>query len=176
MTELEQYPLGIDYSRQMRWDENKVFRSYPDYSAFNATQFINFLTESWQDPPWEPMDIEFKRENWAVYIWVEEQALLASRFYTLVQQWKKETAHYSVIARRYQHEAYKKILRLGSAAVPYILEELRRNPDRWFSALVKLTGANPAEHAKTFYEAVDKWIAWGIQNHHLKDATFKLSP
>lgn len=178
MTELEQYPIGLNYSRQTRWDENKVFISYTAHGDLDAaSQLLNLLTKSWQQTDLEPTDVDFFNPgDWALSIRFEEQVLLALRFQDLVQQWKKETAHYSVIARRYQNDAYKRILKLGSNAVPLILEELRRNPDRWFSALVKLTGANPAEHARTFYEAVDKWTAWGIQHHHIKDATFKSPP
>jgi hypothetical protein len=167
--ELEQYPTGIDYSRQTGWDENNVFLSYGHGDLNAESQLLNVITKSWQKLYLDPMDTDFfNPENWEIGTRIEEQFLLASRFHDLVQRWKKETGHYSVVARRYQNDSYKKILDLKSDAVPLILEELRRDPDRWFSALVKLTGENPAEHAKTFYEAVDKWIAWGIQHKHLQ--------
>src|ERR1039458_5976927 len=87
---------------------------------------------------------------------------LAEKFYLLANQWKRETGHFSVIARRYENPAYKVILDMRESAIPLILNELKRNPDRWFSALEKLTGENPAKDAVNFYEAVDRWVAWGI--------------
>jgi hypothetical protein len=93
--------------------------------------------------------------------------VLAERFFSLVNKWKNETGHFSVIARRYENPAYKAILEMKSPAIPLILNELKRNPDRWFSALEKLTGANPAKDAVNFYEAVDQWVAWGIANEYI---------
>ena len=173
MIDLQQYPVGIDYSRPMRWDQNDVFLWYSDYEELNAAfQPIELSKLAYV----EPMDTDFfSQEDWVLAVRFEEQLLLALRFNALVQRWKEDTAHYSVVARRFQHESYKQILELGPDVVPFILEELRQNPDRWFSALAQLTGANPAEHAKTFYEAVDRWIAWGIQNDYLKDVAFKPS-
>ncbi len=83
-------------------------------------------------------------------------------FKNLVKRWRRDTSDYSVMARRYAHPAYKAILDMKEKAVPLILNELRQNPDRWFDALERLTNQNPAKSAKTFYEAVDIWIAWGI--------------
>ncbi len=83
-------------------------------------------------------------------------------FAGLVKKWKDETSDYSVNARRYEHSSYRAILDLGTEVVPEILKELRRDPDRWFHALEKLTHVNPASRAETFYEAVDIWIAWGV--------------
>lgn len=95
---------------------------------------------------------------------------LRSRFLGLAKRWKRETGDYSIIGRRYAHSAYKAILNLGIEVVPEILIELRRDPDRWFGALEHLTKQNPAKSAKTFYEAVDRWIAWGISEGYLRDS------
>ena len=94
MTELEQYPVGIDYSRQTRWAENNVFLSYTGHDDLNAaSQLLSLLTKSWQEPYLQPMDIDFfDPENWEIGIRIEEQLLLASRFHALVQLRKKETA------------------------------------------------------------------------------------
>lgn len=84
-----------------------------------------------------------------------------AKFRKLAQQWKSETGHFSVVGKRYKHPAYKAIIDIGSAAVPLILEEMRREPDRWFDALERITKTNPAANSKTFYEAIDDWISWG---------------
>lgn len=91
----------------------------------------------------------------------------AEKFYSLANRWRRETGHFSVIARRYESPAYKAILDMREAAIPLILNQLKRDPDRWFSALEKLTGENPTKDAVNFYEAVDRWVAWGIANEYI---------
>ena len=93
------------------------------------------------------------------------------KFKRLVKQWKSETGHLSVIQKRYKHEAYKAILAMKKQAIPLILEELKRDPDRWFDALEHLTAEDPAANADTFYEAVDKWIAWGVAHEYIECVT-----
>ena len=93
--------------------------------------------------------------------------VLAEKFYSLATQWKRETGRFSIIAMRYDNPAYKAILDMRELAIPLILNELKRNPDRWFAALEKLTGENPAKDAVNFYEAVDRWVAWGIANEYI---------
>jgi len=83
------------------------------------------------------------------------------RFHALAAEWQTETGHYSILARRYAHPAYKKILDMGEGAVPLILHELAKRPDRWFEALSALTYENPARDAATFDEGVRAWLAWG---------------
>jgi hypothetical protein len=88
-------------------------------------------------------------------------------FRGLADKWKRETGDFSVISRRYNHRSYRAILEMGASVIPLILKDLRRDPDRWFHALEFLTKKNPAKGASTFYEAVDRWIAWGISEGHI---------
>jgi hypothetical protein len=85
----------------------------------------------------------------------------------LAANWKQETKHLSVLAQRYKHPAYIAILNMGRSVVPFMLKELQRNPDRWFDALERLTGANPAKEATTFDEALERWLAWGRSNNYI---------
>lgn len=82
-------------------------------------------------------------------------------FRGLAETWRRETAHCSVLARRYAHPSYALILRMGDVVVPLILKELQLEPDRWFDALERLTKVNPAQAASTFEEGVKLWITWG---------------
>jgi len=97
-----------------------------------------------------------------------DEFALEKIFTRLAKTWKKETGHFSLISKRYQHPAYKSILEMKDDAIPLILNELRRDPDRWFSALQELTGQNAAEGAQNFYEAVDRWVAWGTSHGYIK--------
>jgi hypothetical protein len=85
----------------------------------------------------------------------------------LAEGWRRETGDCSVLSRRYKHPYYVAILEMGGAIVPLILRELKRQPERWFDALERLTGENPAKGAVTFDEGVRRWIAWGIAKKYI---------
>jgi hypothetical protein len=86
-------------------------------------------------------------------------------FKKLAKQWRRDTGGMSVLSRVYEDENYKQILAMGPVVVPYIIQELKENPTRWFNALHTLTGENPAKDAKTFNEACQAWIEWGKKKH-----------
>ncbi len=88
-----------------------------------------------------------------------------TRFHILVERWKQETAHHSNIAKRDLHPAYQEIIGMGERAIPFLLAELRREPDDWFWALHAITGANPvpAESRGNLPAMAEAWIQWGIE-------------
>jgi hypothetical protein len=92
------------------------------------------------------------------------------QFQYLAEQWRKDTGHYSILARRYSHPAYRTIIAMGDSVVPLILRELARRPDRWFDALSTLTGENPGQGARTFDEGVQAWLRWGRERALFHDA------
>ena len=65
-------------------------------------------------------------------------------FQALADQWWRETAHFSYLPRKYQHVAYRKILAMGTRAVPLILRRLKEEGGWWFEALAAITMENPA--------------------------------
>jgi len=81
-----------------------------------------------------------------------------------VDQWRSETWYKSSISRRVSHPAYLKIIGLGPKAVPWILQELRQEPDYWFAALEAITRENPSPNATSFPELRDAWLRWGEVN------------
>jgi hypothetical protein len=50
-------------------------------------------------------------------------------FKALVKQWRQEIGPTSTATRMAQQPAYQQIIRLGKAAVPFILAELEKEPD-----------------------------------------------
>jgi hypothetical protein len=88
----------------------------------------------------------------------------ASRFQTLVQQWKKETGHLSDISKKALHPAYQQIIGVGKAVLPLLLTELRREPDDWFWALHAITGAKPVppEGRDNLKDMARAWLQWGL--------------
>ena len=113
-----------------------------------------------------------QRGPWVAY--VRELHLKRSRcsqpktdfetFRDLVDQWRSETWYKSSISRRVSHPAYLKIIGLGPKAVPWILQELRQEPDYWFAALEAITRENPSPNATSFPELRDAWLRWGEVN------------
>jgi len=88
-------------------------------------------------------------------------------FLSRSRKWKAETSHLSYIAQRINHPEYRKILSMGTTAVPYILEELERDTDHWFHALALLTGENPIprDFKGTVKDAARLWIRWGRERY-----------
>jgi hypothetical protein len=86
---------------------------------------------------------------------------LEDEFRVLVERWKAETVHSSLVQTQVQHPAYQRIIGMGQQAVPLILDEMRRRPDHWFWALHAITGEQPASPGATFGEAAEAWLAWG---------------
>jgi hypothetical protein len=125
-----------------------------------AQDFIEQIEHLEQLKDWSIFRLNASRS----FVLINEDEVI---FRGLASNWKRATGHFSVLSRRYRHPSYRAILNMGQSVVPFILRELRREPDRWFDALERLTGANPAKGATNFYEAVDCWIAWGVANRYL---------
>lgn len=89
---------------------------------------------------------------------------LRREFKALAQTWQQETDDCSITSMRYSHPAFLRILTMGSAVVPWILEELKEKPDWWFEALKAVTGEDPTIPQQTFDEAISAWLAWGKIN------------
>lgn len=88
---------------------------------------------------------------------------LKRQFTALAEQWHDETGHMSSAISFTQHPAYLRIIGMGPAVVPFILEDLQRTRAHWFTALRLITGANPIrpEDKGNVQRLADAWIAWG---------------
>ena len=98
-----------------------------------------------------------------------EKEELETIFNGLAKKWRDETRWSSMTMRRYAHPSYQAILVLGGKepreVTKLILRQMQKNPDMWFEALRRLNNQkdDPAKNAKTFEEATDSWLAWGIK-------------
>ena len=91
-------------------------------------------------------------------------------FQELARRWRKETSHLSIASRMAAHPAYREIINMGWAAVPFLMAELRRKPDHWFIALEEITGENPVppECEGKVKKMADAWISWGEEKGIVK--------
>jgi hypothetical protein len=88
---------------------------------------------------------------------------VAARFRRLADRWKHESRYLSNPAQMALLPAYQRIIGMGPAAVPLILEDLRREPNQWFWALEAITEENPVppEAAGHVRRMADAWLTWG---------------
>ena len=88
---------------------------------------------------------------------------LERSFRELAEVWSEETRFLSSVPDRIMHPAYQRIIGLGPAVVPLLLQDLERQPTHWFWALKAITGEDPVapEHAGAVQKMADAWIDWG---------------
>jgi hypothetical protein len=84
-------------------------------------------------------------------------------FRKLADQWRAETAYHSFAHQYALHPAYQRIIGMGPAVVPLILEELRRAHGQWFWALRAITGVDPVpdEEKGDVRKSEAAWVTWG---------------
>jgi len=97
----------------------------------------------------------------------ESTRTLCEEFHELSSMWRRETGHLSSVERKVLHHAYQRIIGMGRAAVPLVLQELRARGGLWFWALHHMTGEDPAERSTTIAETRSAWLAWGCRKGYL---------
>ena len=86
-------------------------------------------------------------------------------FRRLVAQWRDEPAHLSLVIKKVMHPAYQRIIGLGPAAIPLLLQELQRSPGHWTWALRAITGEDPTNPEDSITQAAQAWVQWGQKQH-----------
>ncbi len=91
---------------------------------------------------------------------------LRSRFQRLAAEWKEQSRYLSNTAQMAMLKPYQRIIGMGEPAVPFILEELQREPNQWFWALEVITEDNPVppDAAGNVRLMAQAWIEWGKRN------------
>ena len=88
---------------------------------------------------------------------------IRNRFQRLAGQWKEQSRYLSNTAQIAMLPSYQRIIGMGEAVVPLILEDLQREPDQWFWALEAITEENPIppDVAGRTTMMAAAWIQWG---------------
>jgi len=114
------------------------------------------------------------------YIWRERTASganvkpsseadsLRSEFADLAEQWRRDTQHLSHISKKVAHPAYLRIIGMGEAVVPLLLEALRDRPAYWFAALKSTANVDPVPVGANPSEAREAWLTWGTTKGLIK--------
>ena len=95
-----------------------------------------------------------------------------AEFDRLADSWERETGHLSNPYHREQHPAYRQIVALGPAAVPWLLERLAQRRDHWFMPLESITGMRPAPIPApgqgTVGALTEGWLRWGREQGYVR--------
>lgn len=85
------------------------------------------------------------------------------KFKTNKIQWTRETKYFSSVEKIAMHPAYQRIIGMGMDAVPFILQELSREPKQWFWALKAITNVDPVpvEDRGRVKRMAKAWVKWG---------------
>ena len=90
-----------------------------------------------------------------------ETERLRSEFTALAEQWRCETQHLSQVSKKVIHPNYLRIVGMGEAVVPLLLEALRDRPAHWFVALRSITNQDPVPLGANPAQAREAWLSWG---------------
>jgi hypothetical protein len=89
---------------------------------------------------------------------------VAARYRQYADIWYEDTQLTSSLQDKVLHPAYLRIIGMGTAAVPFILRDLRDRPAQWFVALASITDDDPVRLGDSFVVATKKWLRWGSQH------------
>lgn len=94
---------------------------------------------------------------------------IADQFNELADDWEASTRVMSSIHQICMNRSYQRIIGMGPAAVPLILDRMAHHPGHWFWALQAITGEDPVapEHQGDMAAMTADWVAWGRRRHVL---------
>ena len=97
---------------------------------------------------------------------IHNQLEVAAQFEAYYKQWKAETVFESNGRKILENAHYQKIINMGEAVVPLILEKYIQANDHWSYALRNITGIslNEATHQGDLEAIRTDWIEWGVKN------------
>lgn len=94
-----------------------------------------------------------------------DQEDLRQRFEKYADEWRAQTAHFSVLSQRIMHPSYQRIIGLGPDVLPLIIKRLLTRPDHWFWALRSIAGEDEdpvrREDVGKFAVMRAAWLHWG---------------
>jgi hypothetical protein len=98
---------------------------------------------------------------------VDDEPTVEQLFESLAAEWRKDTKYMSSLSKMSMHHAYQRIIGLGMAAVPLILQDLEETGDHWLWALHAITGKDPAAADDNMDAAISAWLEWGRHEGHI---------
>jgi hypothetical protein len=91
-----------------------------------------------------------------------QQKTERQRFNELSAKWKKATWHFSLERQQVSHRTFHKILVMGDPAIPFILEDIQKEPIQgWFYALELLSDEDHQTGELSLDDLIKYWVKWG---------------
>lgn len=99
----------------------------------------------------------------------QHDSLSEDEFQELAKRWKAEERFTSLSSQVAVNPAYLRIIAMGKQALPFIFEDLAKQPDLWFAALRAITGEDPVpEESKGDMErSASLWLEWGRKRNYI---------
>jgi hypothetical protein len=82
-------------------------------------------------------------------------------FEALSRRWQRDTKHLSLTSKKITHPDFLRIIGMGEAVIPLLLESLRDRPAHWFAALGATANINPVPEDANPSQAREAWLSWG---------------
>lgn len=91
---------------------------------------------------------------------------IEQRFRRLEALWREETGHLSSSSKIIGHSAFREIIRMGTAVVPFMLRDLEQQPRLWVWVLPEITGEDPVPVADRgdIGKMTVAWLRW-VKEH-----------
>ncbi|MGL4499235.1 MAG: hypothetical protein ACRCU2_09250, partial [Planktothrix sp.] len=177
----EQYStsMTINFKNQEVYQKNLVFLNFclllntlpPEVMEMAISQLSQLVKDYVGGPVTPPSLTQVNQKSskpWSVVtvstgFKVKQPTQVSEReiFERLKLEWKEATEMLSSITKKIKHPAYQEIIAMGEKVLPWILEELQREPSHWFSALSAIAKVDPVSADDNFEQAVEAWLKWG---------------
>jgi hypothetical protein len=85
----------------------------------------------------------------------------------LLATWREQTGFLSSSTALVSHPAYRELISIGPAALPFLFRDMEQTLDgQLSSALVAITGAQPvpSEDGGKIKNVAERWLAWARNN------------
>ena len=94
---------------------------------------------------------------------------LSKKFERLAATWTYNNSLISSVDKMVLLPEYQEIIGMGKAVVPFILKELKKEPNYWFWALKAITRDDPVkpEDRGNLQKMSDAWIQWGAEKGYI---------
>lgn len=91
---------------------------------------------------------------------------MEERFRRLEARWRAETGHLSSSSKIIGHPAFRDIIHMGQAVIPFMLRDLEQQPRLWVWALPEITGADPVPVADRgdIVKMTEAWLRWAKEH------------
>lgn len=91
---------------------------------------------------------------------------IEQRFRRLETLWREETGHLSSSSKIVGHPAFREIIRMGTAVVPFMLRDLEQQPRLWVWVLPEITGEDPVpiSDCGDIAQMTVAWLRWAKEH------------